>query len=299
MDEQYSVTPGWAFTSHNIVVSNNIMTNVHRIGIEVQGIGHGGCVGGCDYNDIPSDGTVMSGNFWHAPAFEYNTFAYSALWGGTNAKYINNTGVVESGLPCYLGPGIGIEDGMLGGLTAGNVIGTATLSCTSVSGNHSWASFITDSYGKNTDTYTNNVLCGEDEPSAIATNSTAATVVDNHNFKAVSCPSAANIATSAIAITATSADHQSLTGGGMATWSVAVVTALSLRNVAFFVDGAASSVVPPQQLADDSPTFASDHAWPYHATFDTTSLGKGAHTITAIATDVSGATQSVSQSFTR
>jgi hypothetical protein len=35
------------------------------------------------------------------------------------------------------------------------------------------------------------------------------------------------------------------------------------------------------------------------ATFDTTSLSTGAHTIQAVATDVSGATHSISQTFSR
>jgi hypothetical protein len=57
--------------------------------------------------------------------------------------------------------------------------------------------------------------------------------------------------------------------------------------------------VATQEIQDASSSFAADRAWRYHATFDTSVLSAGAHTLTAVATDVSNATKSATQSFTR
>jgi hypothetical protein len=292
-DNQYGTSPGWALTSHNIVISNNVMTNVHRIGIEFQGIGYSGCPGGCNYNQNPSDGTTVSGNFWHAPAFLNNPFAYSILFGGTNAKYINNTGVVDSGTPCYYRPGIGIEDGDLGGLNIGNVIGSV-----STCGGVGWAAYVSDvNYFGGTDTYQNNVFCGAGNPN-VQQDSTAnkATIVSRYNFSNTTCPNASSLATSSIAPVFTSANNQSFPSGGNGTWSVSVVSNLSIRNVQFFVDSSTSPVVT-QVIQDVNTNFANDRKWLYHATINTAGLGGGSHTITAKATDVSGGTQSIAQTF--
>ncbi len=297
-DYLYSKTPGWAFTAHNVVLSNNIMTNVHRIGIEVQGIGYGGCMGGCDYSLIPSDGTIVSGNYWHAPAFTWDPFAYSILFGGTHAMYINNTGVNEDA-SCALGPGIGIEDGMLGGITQGNVIGSVRDACQSVGGDYGWADYVTDSFSQPgyTNTYQDNIFCGPGQPSAVDANPSpdVANLVDQYNFKTSDCPNA-NLAQSSVTVAFTSSDHQAVTVS--ATWKVAVVSTLSIRDVQFFVDGSSTPAVT-QQVQDVSTTFATDRQWLYHATVDTTGLTPGAHPLRAVATDVSGAAVTASQTFTR
>jgi len=38
--------------------------------------------------------------------------------------------------------------------------------------------------------------------------------------------------------------------------------------------------------------------WLYHASIDTSGVAPGSHTLTATATDISGALQTISQSFT-
>ena len=294
-DNQYGTSPGWALTSHNIVISNNVMTNVHRIGIEFQGIGGGNCPGGCNYSQNPNDGLVMKGNFFHAPSVPVNNqFAYSALFGGTNSQYINNVGVVEV-TACGFRPGIALESGLNGGTVQGNVFGSVVTTC-NPSG---WATYITDSYAHSgvTNTYQDNVLCGTGEPAPLDKNATGATVVDRYNYKAATCPNTPNLATSNIsALAFTSANNQSFPSGGSGTWNLAVVSTLSLRYVQFFIAGSTTPIAT-QEIQDTNTNFSSDRKWLYHATFNTSGLSGGSHTITAKATDVSGATQSITQTF--
>jgi hypothetical protein len=297
-DLLYSNTPGWAFTAHNIVISNNVMSNVHRIGIEAQGIGRGACAGGCNYAYNPSDGTIVSGNYWHDPAFQWDIMAFSILFGGTNAQYINNTGLNNAVKPCGVGAGIGIESGMLGGVARGNVIASVATACAGPGGGFGFASYIVDTYNQAgfINRYENNTICGPGEPHRIDVNPLPekGQVIDRYNYKASVCPADTKLAASNIVPVFTSADNQSCPVVGNGTWSVAVVSNLSIRNVEFFVDDSLSPVMT-QVLQDVNANFANDRKWFYHATINASVLGGGNHTITSKAMDVSGAARTVSQ----
>jgi len=288
------------YLGHNVVISNNVITHYHRIGIEVQAAGQGNCPGGCNYNIVPTDGTVAKNNFVYLPALTNNVFAFSLMIGGTNAQIINNTGNNDVGT-CYVRAGIGLENSMQGGVLQGNVIGSIPQSCYQ----NGWADFLASGYtqaGK-TDYFQNNLFCG---PGSHAQGSVMsgqdpydnATLVETADAWIDACPEGTDISSSNITIAFTSPSGQSFPSGGQGTFDVSVVSNLSIKQVDFFVDGAGAKVAS-QEVQDVNQDFATDHAWHYHATFDTTALSSGSHTLTAYATDVSNAVQSASQSFTR
>jgi len=143
--------------------------------------------------------------------------------------------------------------------------------------------------------FNNNVFCGP----GVTANYIPSENGDSGNknvevgdYWAASCPALS----SSISINFSSANNQSFAAGGNGAWSVSVVSGLSIRYVKFFIDGSSTPVVT-QEIQDVNANFASDRKWLYHATLDTSNLGAGKHTITARATDVSGATQSVTGSF--
>ncbi len=288
------------FTGHNVVISNNTITNTHRIGIEFQNVGQGNCPGGCDYPHVATDGTVIKGNFFSKPAFTNNVFAFSLMTGSTNSVMINNTGNNDVAT-CYVRAGIGLENAPWGGIVQGNVIASIGQSCSSVG----WADAIACGYTEATATneYQNNIVCG---PGAAAQGSiqngqdpgNSATMVETADLWTDTCPGLADISTGKIVLTFLSPDNQNLSSGGAGTWSAGVVSTLSVRDVRFFLDGATTAAIV-QEVQDVSQTFEADRQWLYHATIDTTSLASGSHTITARATDVSGVVQSAMQTFTR
>ena len=145
------------YLGHNVVISNNVITHYHRIGIEVQAAGQGNCPGGCNYNIVPTDGTIAKNNFVYLPALTNNVFAFSLMFGGTNAKIVNNTGNNDVAT-CYVRAGIGMENSLDGGLLQGNVIGSITQSCAQVG----WADFAASGYTMSgvVDNFTNNIFCG-------------------------------------------------------------------------------------------------------------------------------------------
>jgi hypothetical protein len=55
--------------------------------------------------------------------------------------------------------------------------------------------------------------------------------------------------------------------------------------------------VATQELQDVNASFAKDLKWLYHASLDLSGMTPGPHTIMATATDVSGLTKSVTDSF--
>jgi hypothetical protein len=68
--------------------------------------------------------------------------------------------------------------------------------------------------------------------------------------------------------------------------------------VSFFLDSSTSPIAAPQELQDLNTNFATDKKWLYHATFGTSELASGAHTLRAVATDVSGASSVATTTFT-
>jgi hypothetical protein len=225
------------------------------------------------------------------------------MTGSTHALIVNNTAVSENAT-CYWPIGLGIENAMLGGTLQGNVIGAVFQSCSGgYNPTHGWAAYICPGYTRATDTnyFQNNISCGDQAAGEKVTHCDpydSATNVETGDYWADSCPGGNGLASSSLSLSFTSPDNQSFPSGGNGTWSAEVVSNLSIRQVAFFIDGAPSPAVS-QEIQDLSTTFASDRMWRYHATLDTTGLPPGSHRISAVATDVSGASQSVGQTFTR
>jgi hypothetical protein len=289
-----------SYEGHNVVISNNVMTHCHRMGIEVQSAGQGNCPGGCDYSLIPTDGTIVKNNFFSQPAFTWNVFAYSLMIGSTNSFIINNVGNNDVAT-CYVRAGIALENAPNGGVVQGNVLGSIPQSCSS----GGWADFVSCGYTQagRTNYYQNNVVCG---PGAAAQGSVkngqdpgnSATMIETGDMWTDSCPGGPSISTSSIRGVFTSPDQQRFTSGGSGTWKVAVASSLSLKSVQFFIDSGQTPVVT-QEIQDVSTSFAADGKWLYHATIDTTPMSSGTHTITALATDVSKATLTLPQTFVR
>jgi hypothetical protein len=283
------------YVSHNVTMNNNVITRDHRIGIEFQEVGKGNCPGGCAYNDLNMIGLVVEGNYWHDPATPIgNEFAYSLMFGTTDGGvYANNTGMNED-TSCSVRLGIGLENAIDGGVIQGNVIGSTADSC-NPSG---WAAYEASGYTKSgyTNTFQNNIYCGANssaahnhDPGDSATNVYQGEALMN------TCPGTSAQSVSSIKPSFTSANNQSVPAGSSATWNLGVISNLSVRNVTFYVDGVS---VATQILSDYNSNFASTLTWLYHATLKGSSYSNGTHTITATATDVSGASQSVSQTFT-
>jgi hypothetical protein len=290
-DGMYNAT--WNGNGAGVVISNNDIQLYHRIGIEVQGCGRGGCNG----TYVPLVGPVVSGNFIHDPVpTADSTWPSSLLLGGSNGQTINNTLTLNTvGTACY-DHAYGIEGGTRSGNTNGNVVSSVTGVCSGSPNNtYGAGAYISDSYGAGTNYYENNLLCGPGEPAPLSLNVTSAVDIFQYNYQNASCPFS-NIGVSSLALAFTST-NQTFPSGGSGTWNVGVTDILSIRYVGFYVDGSSQPIVS-QQVQDISTTFATDFTWLYHATFNTSSLSTGSHILAAKATDVSGATQTVSQTFT-
>jgi hypothetical protein len=286
----------YALTKNNSI-SYNTMSRVHRIGLEIQAIwSWPGCgTAGeelCDLGPDYSTNTQIKGNYFHDPFLAYvDTYAYSlALWG--DGQYINNAGIENVAGSCSAG--YGIEDMGNNVLTQGNVIASDYLAGCSP---HGWASPIV--YGSERVgamfTTQNNVFCGDlDMTNAYGHEpNVGGKETNQYNVLTNSCPNAGQLTTSAISLSF----GETSASPGASTVKVGTVSALPLKYVQFFVDGSTSPVVT-QEVQDVNPDFASDLRWLYHATFNASTIGAGNHTVLVVATDVSGATKSVTQSFT-
>jgi hypothetical protein len=290
----YSTT--WNAVGFGAVVSNNDFQNVHGIAVEFQA-----CGGGCNAAAYPYsyDGFVFSGNFAHDLGNPNYSWAYSVQPGGHNTLFINNTGTINGSPTCYF-PSYGMEAGMGGGISQGNVYSVSSTAC---GGKAGYGNYQDDIYGQvgQTNTFQNNLHCGAVQNSAVIKNPSnwGDTLVEQYDYtNPTTCPTQALTTPNAV-LAWTSAGSPSFPSGGNATFGLSVTSILSIRQVAFYLDGSPTPVVIPQQLQDLNTNFADDAKWLYHATFDTTGLSTGAHTIQAVATDVSGTTRSISQSFSR
>jgi len=291
---------GGRSTSGN-VVSYNTFTRVRRIPIEIQTQPGGGCPGGCVSTYRPTANLVVKGNYAHDYAFPfYDTWGASLVPDGAiTPYYLNNTFIANPG--STNGYAACMESSGRNSLSQGNV-------CVSVPGAPKfYGGAIAQGGGSNstfTSTYQNNVFCGHprttlfvQEPSS--SNPYASRMIDQHNYKnGNSCPAGANPTASNIDIAYTSAGNQSFPSGGNGTWSLYVVSNLSIKYVQFFLDGSATAI-SSKEIQDLNTNFETDRKWLYHATIDTTNLTNGPHTILAVATDVSGATQSAANTFSR
>jgi hypothetical protein len=287
------------YEAHHVEIAHNVMTRIHRIGIEIQTVGRDLCPGGCNFSLMPNDGTVIKDNFYHNPAFTGDPFGFSLMVGGTNVQIINNTAVDEDPT-CYLPLGIGLENTMNGGLLQGNVTSAVYQNCTAkFNRSHGWAGTLVSGYTSAgyTDNFYNNFACGDGVKKSTLISSdpqNSATMNERADYGSTTCPE--SVASTHISILFTSSDHQSFTGLGPGTFNVALTSTLSIQFVQFVVDDSRNPVVT-QEVQDFNPNFPLNPQWLYHATVDLSGLKSGVHRITAVATDVAGGMQTTSQSF--
>jgi hypothetical protein len=285
------------FLTKNNDISYNKFSRVHRIGIEAQAIWsypHCGVnrASACDTAHDFSTNTTIKGNYFHDAFITYmESYAYSlALWG--NGQYVNNAGLAN--VTTGQKPGFAMEDMGNNVLTQGNVLAADYIPGAQP---HGWGGYVVYGSQRAGTTFTtqNNVLCGDQAVTinfGVEPNSSGSKMSTN-NYVSTTCPNAGSLTRSAFTLTFVSPANSAING----TWNLAAVSALPIKYVQFFLDGAANPFAT-QEIQDVSATFATDRKWLYHAAVNASALGAGNHTVVAKATDVAGVTQSVAQNFT-
>lgn len=265
----------------NNSISYNTYINLHRMAIESQG-DSGSTIGSPVYGNASNITNMkMNSNFayqWVAPYVE--TFFLSIPTGAPTPTVYNNTGVLNSTNAGYC-----FENAFQTVTMLGNV-------CSAVSGLH-WNTYFMTGTSTGTLTYQNNLLMGGAGTYFSREGTPSGTVVQQYNIITSTAPIAGAPWTSNLAV-ASSTITQS---GGNATMNMTAIDEISVQFVNFYLDGSPTALVT-QELQDLNTNFSTDRKWMYHATFATGALAGGLHTLQAVATDVSGATQSTSQSFT-
>lgn len=291
---------------HGTTTGNQIKFNqfahIHRIPMEIQSQPSSTCPGGCNYGIVNTTGMQISGNYTHDYAWPYlQTWGASLVPDGSKLGVdLNNTFVSNLGA----GPGsLAMASCFELSLDNGTMQGNYCLTTTANQGFGQVISQGTSSSSSFTILEQNNIFCGNSHMNSFGTEGPGpfATVTRQFNYTNTStCPASPNLTTSGMTSTFTSANNQSFPSGGNGTWSFNVVSNLSIRQVQFFVDGSTTPTVT-QELQDQNTNFSSDRKLLYHATFSTTALSIGSHTIQAVATDVSGITTGgiQSQNFTK
>lgn len=281
-------------TTYHAVDGNSISYNTfirsHRMGIETQGVASASnCVPantGCVFSPRPTN-LKIAGNYYHQPVAPYgNTYGYSFPVGATSPLMINNTGSVQvtgsNGATGYC-----MESGNQDEVNQGNVCSVNT-SVTTPFGTYDSSGYPGTGHVV---TFQNNYFAGATGAGGYykpeGTNF-GGTFVNQYNVNNSTCDigtgcDTSNISTGSSAITPS---------GTSATLNSYATGQLSIRNVQFKLNGA---VVATQELGDLNNNFSSDRKWLYSHTFS--GLANGSHTVQAVATDVSGATNSTSQSF--
>jgi hypothetical protein len=236
----------------------------------------------------------VAGNYYHEPFLPYTTYGYSLVFQGSGIE-INNAAIGEAGTAAQVQQAL--ENLGFGILAQGNVFSGDPIYA---NGKliPAWEGAIIYGYNgaisESVYTTENNVTCSVATPSFATENSSGgrylANAVNEYNYISQTCPNAGHLTTSAIAL----AFSSSSASGSALTVGVSAISTLPIKWVQFFVDG---SPLTTQEIQDVNPNFASDLKWLYHATVNTASLGGGNHTITATATDVSGATSSISKAL--
>jgi hypothetical protein len=284
--------------------SYNKGVRLHRMFEESGGTTAGQCPGGCSFGAWSNiTNWKIAGNFATFLAPYGETYMLSVPNNATAPQLINNTGaIITAG-----GAGFAYEDGNRNELFQGNVASVNT-------GLTTWGQHVITSNQAlgYTVTQQNNILFGpvgtlagqyfgtEGPNSPVPPY--GGTVTKISNITGGNCSGSCDGSTLATAFITTgspssgcTANAASFPTGGNGTWCTYATDQLSIVNVQYSVDG---TPVVTQEIQDLSSTFTSDARWQYHATINTSSLSGGSHTITALTTDVSGATSSHSQTFT-
>jgi hypothetical protein len=279
-------------TAANNSISYNRFTDIHRMAIESQGAT--GCVGSCNYGNASFiTGLKIAGNYAYNFVAPYgNTFAYSVPIGAAAPYVINNTGV----LAATGSTGYGLEDGNNDEIAQGNVLSSSDTATP-------WYVYIMSGWASSGHkiTHQNNVAMGalRGNGAYISNEGTnyGGSFLNQYNMTGVDCQTPSTCQTSKLALAFSTANNQTFSAHGDGTWQVYVTDQISIKYVQFFIDGSATAAAA-QEIQDVSTTFAADGKWLYHYMFDTGTLADGSHTIKATATDVSGATSSVTEGFT-
>jgi hypothetical protein len=294
------------FMTTGVSISYNQFNRVHRMGIEVQDVFSGGNTCGpagneqCQYANIHGDGIKIAGNYFHDPFLPYtNTYGYSLAVNHKNGLYINNAAIENTSTSGQASIGYGIEAMGWGGvLVQGNVIMSDYLTGGS---EHGWDPNIIFGGSRQQDVFTaqNNILCGDKELTiGLGSEGAAAYALGKvnakYNYRANTCLNAGRLTASKITL----AFEGSSVAQDNRTLRFSVVSLLPIKFVRFFLNGAPVPLAT-QELQDLNNNFANDRKWLYHVSIHQESLTNAtANVLTAIATDVSGATQTVSHSFT-
>ncbi len=293
---------GAAYTSAaNDSISYNTFTNIHRMAMEIQG--QSGC-GSCLFTNHITN-LKIAGNFaYHAYAPYWSSMGVSLVIDHAQSPLLLNNTVVGCGSSAG---SYAYENSGDGQVTQGLVL-SGSNSC---SGSAGWPVYVeTGSIGDgSTVTHRNSIFCGAPSTSSQTAyfgwegyNNDAqpgygyGTTVDQYNYMSGSCQNVAAPETSTLGIAFSSANNQTFPNGGTGTWSLSATDEISVRYVQFFLDGSTTPVLT-QEFQDVNTNFAVDRKWLYHVAVNTSTLAGGVHTLTAKATDVSGAIQSVTQSF--
>lgn len=302
---EYFVGVTYNYVGKNVLIKNNKFTRGHRINMEFQGTGNAAlCPGGCGSYPPSWDGIIVQGNYstdFSGPSTDQ--FGVSLMFGSLNTQLLNNT-QINTTTACSYPPGIGFEYSMNGGLAQGNVTGSILSACKgSYYGGVSLPSYGYATYAISgatkagyVNTLQNNIWCG---PNATTQNYQhepfdGATYVYRYDYSNEVCT---GLRSGIAQPLFTSASGQSLANGATGTFSVNQVSTLSLKNMSFYLDNSAAPAVV-QEIQDVNSGFTANQAWQYHAAIPITGLASGPHSIKAVATDVSDATNFAVQVFT-
>jgi hypothetical protein len=294
--------PGSYYLTKNNNVSYNTLTHIHRMGIELQGtVAYPNCGPDfkieCNFSLLWTADLKVAGNYFHAPFLPYTTYGYSLVFQGSGIE-INNAAITESNSISQAPQAL--EDLGFGILAQGNVF---TGEPFTVDGKvyQGWGSGIIYGYNGSIPgslyTTQNNVICSA--PNNFGTENNGggrymATALNRYNYinNSAPCPNAGHLTRSSISLDFSGSSRS----GANETWHLSAVSTLPIKWVQFFLDGSATPIAL-QEIQDVNANFANDRKWLYHVTVDTARITGDNHKITATATDVSGATSSITQNF--
>lgn len=310
-------------TIGNDSVSYNTFTHWHRFALETQGAFPNCNPTGahCDYGHPWGTNVLYKGNYLHVQWWTYATFGYSIVPSYFDGQEANNTAVFETsynanGSAFFSRGGEAMETGNHTLLVQGNVL-TGNNNPYGSPGTQAWATGF--AFGRNDAvqpqglyTVQNNITCA----TSLNQNGTSASYTGDNgtyngtpNAQAAALqqfnydnPTGGNVSpntcpgSTAFSPAITPTFINSSTAGTTTTFNFGVVSTLSIRGVAWYVDGSATAS-GTQEISNVSSTFASDRTWHYGTNLNTNNYTAGSHTLQMIATDVSGFTQSVSTTF--
>jgi hypothetical protein len=284
------------------IISGNKFSLGRRIPMELQAQPSNSCPGGCNYSVTVQTGFLVSNNYVSSYSYPYfDTYGMSAVPGSTsiNSQYLNNTFIATPASPAaapFGGYAYCIEEQGNNILVQGNVCSSSQTSGYSYG---YYASAVNQSTGSSsaTNTYQNNTFCGSTSAGIIQNEAASPhpTILNQYNWLNTStCPSGMFTGTSSITSSVQSFTYNS--GAATISQTVGEVSNLSIILLSWNIDGGAA--IANQTISNVSTTFGTDRTWRYSLIgYSVAGLAAGSHTLNAVATDVSGATSTVSSNF--